>query len=201
MRIIMGVGVIFLGFISVLLFRYIQARSASPFTPQQSTFILAPPTQAITATITQTTGIVEHLTREADDYQEATPGGAVRQGESIATKNGTALITLGNLGTVSLMNNAEISLVHLIPDSLMFLHKAGSIDYKTDTSIRVLHAFVQLSGDATISVRGPIVTVLVTQGTAKLALVDIENNTKVWEITQGQSVIVNDETRTIVYTR
>jgi len=199
MRFLIGVGTIFLGLIGILLFRYIQIRSVPSFTPQPSTFTLQPPAQAITATLSQSTGVVEQFTRQADDYQEATPGGIIHHGESIATKRGAATITLANLGIVSLRDDAEISFVNLIPDSLMFLHTAGVIDYKTHASIRALHALVELAGDATISVDAPIVKILVTSGTAKIALVDNENNTNVWNFVQSQSAIVNDETRTIVY--
>lgn len=197
-HVFIGSILFFLGFFGVFAFRFVQVQNSPPFVPQPSSFTLEPPSATITATLSQSSGVVQQFTREARDYQEATPSGSIRQGESIATKNGAATITISNPGTVTLGSNAEIRFVNLLPDSLMFLHKAGTIDYKTNTSIRALRALIELTGDATISVDEPKVKILVTRGSAKLALVDTQNNTTIWNVEEGQMAQINSETRTVV---
>lgn len=192
----LGVIFVFVGLLAVFTFRYVQVSRTAPFVPQASSFTLSPPRQAITGTLTQSTGIVEQFTREAEDYQEATPGGVIRQGESIATKRGSAIIALDTLGTVSMGDNSEMSFVNLIPTSLMLWHKSGTVEYEVNSadpfSIRALHALVELSGDATISINDTIVKILVAKGTAKLALVDDDNKTNVWNIIEGQTARISD---------
>jgi len=200
-RPLIGSFVILLGFVGVLTLRYIQTKQNPVFVSQLSSITLQPPAQAITAALSQSTGVVEQFTREADAYQEATPGGTVRQGESVATKQGTATVTMGTRATVLLHGNAEVSFVSLIPDSFMLLQKAGVVDYEVNTvspvSIRAQHALVELAGDATISVDDPIIKIEVVKGTAKLALVDTENNTTIWNMTEGQLARINDKTRVV----
>lgn len=198
----LGVILVFIGLLAVFTFRYVQISRIAPFVPQPSSLTLDPPAHAITGTLSQSTGIVEHFTREADDYQEATPGGSIRQGESIATKRGSARINIENIGSVTLSNNSEMSFVNLIPSSLMLWHKSGSVEYEVNSvdpfSIRALHALITLSGDATINVSGEIVRVQVTKGSARLALVGTDNATQVWDITQGHLAQINDKTRQVV---
>ncbi len=197
-----GSIVVFIGLTGVFLFRYLQVRSSPAFIPQSSTFELQPPAQATTATLSQSQGEVEQLTREVDEYQEATPGGSIRQGEAIATKRGSATITLDTLGRISMGSKAEISLVNLIPEALMFRQKSGTISYEVNSvhpfSIRALHTLLTLAGDGTISVDEPIVNIRLTKGTAKLALVDTENNTNIWNLVEGQLAQINNQTRVVV---
>lgn len=188
MKLSFVVALVFLGLAGVLTFRYFQVKNNPPFTPQPSSFTLSPPSQAITASLSESAGVVEQFTREADDYQEATPGGAIRQGESIATKDGSATITLGTLGTISMEEDSETSFVSLIPASLLLRQKSGTVTYEVNStnsfSIRVSDALITLNGDATVAMD----KITVTKGTARLAQVDANNNTNVWDIIKGETV-------------
>lgn len=201
MKLSFAVALVFLGLAGILTFRYFQVKNSPAFAPQPSSFTLSPPSQAITAALSESAGVVEQFTREADDYQEATPGGAIRQGESIATKRGSAVIALDTLGSVSMGDNSEMSFVSLIPTSLVVWQKSGTVAYEVNASdpfsIRALHALITLSGDASLAIDGTDILFRVTKGTAKLALVDTDNNTNVWNIVEGQRAIVDDEARSV----
>lgn len=200
-RLFIGSFFVFLGIAGPFLIRAWQVKNVPPFIPQPSSFTLDPPAQAITATLSQSEGNVEHLTREADEYGEATPGGAIHQGEAIATKRGSATITLENLGILTLKENSEISIVNLIPQSLMLRQPSGTITYETGPSpfsVRTLHILAEIMGTVIIDVDDPIAEITVIKGATKFALVDTENNTKIWSLSGGQMAQINDETRIVV---
>ena len=188
-RVKLGIGLVLLGMTAIFVFRYFQVRNTPAFVAQPSSFSLQPPAQAITGTLAETHGVVEHRTREADYYAEATPGGTIRQGESVASKNGSATIMLGNLGSVSMKKETEVSFVNLIPASLTVWQKAGTASYEVNTShpfsIRVSGALVILNGDATITMKN----ITVTRGTARIARVDNDNKTNVTKI-RGKTVYI-----------
>jgi hypothetical protein len=178
-----------------------KAQQRPAFVSQTSTFLLEPPAGAIPVNLTTSTGTVEQFVRENTEYTQATPGGMIRQGESIATKLGNAIITLADSGNITLRNNSQISFIHLLPNSIVLWHRAGAIEYEVNSmnpfSIRTLHALVELWGDAVISTDDPIIKIQLNKGTAKVAIVDADNNTKIWNMTEGQLLRIDDDTREV----
>jgi len=195
------VGIVVLGVVCVFVVRALWAHKSPLFVPQNSFLDLVPPRQAITGIIAQSSGEVFQFTRENDGYTPATPGGTLRQGEAIATKQGAVALSFNNAGHVSLKENSELSAASLVADAIMFQQKEGIIFYEVNSitpfSIRALHALFTLNGDATLTIRGTQVMFQVTKGTAKLALVDTDNNTHVWDLVEGNRAFVDDNAREV----
>ncbi len=198
---IIGGCVVVFGFACVLAFQLIRTGSSPSFVAQSSVLELNAPTAATTGTLAAQQGEVLQLLRENDQYTPATPGGTLRQGEAVATKQGAVTIVLGDAGIISLSDHSEISFVNLVPSAFLFRQKSGTISYEVNAlnpfSFRVLRALVTLNGDAVVALRDTQAIVTITKGTAKLALVDTQNNTNVWDLTEHHRAIINDETRTV----
>jgi hypothetical protein len=198
----------FLGFGSFFGYKYIKTpKNTMPpastiqvsITPEP-TFALIPPSQAVSGILTITKGKADIFTRTADTYGEATSGGIILTGESIATKEKSlATVEIANLLSVRMDETSEVSFANLYQDDMVLLQKSGTVLYKMTggnkpISIRVLHNLVALeSGEMTISLDGTDVVVSVSSGTAKLAQVDNDNTTHVWDIQEKQRAVIDDK--------
>lgn len=201
-RAFIGGGIILLGIAGVFLLRIIQTKQTPAFIPRQTHLELQPPATALTGTLAWKEGDVLKTLRDADDFTPATASGTVLQGETIATKKGKALVTLQDAGTVSLMDASEVSFVNLVPDALLLRQKSGTVSYEVNSlapfSIRILHTLVTINGDASITLGETAITLRITKGTAKLALVDADNNTQIWDLVQGDRALIDDDARTVL---
>lgn len=193
---------ILLGIVGVIAVQYVRVRRMPGFVPKTSSFSLQPPSQAITGKLSLSTGTVQQFFREADGFREATHGGTIRQGESIETTQGTATITLGSFGSVSMDNNTQLSFINLVPTSLMLWQKSGTVLYEVNSSypfsIRAGRSLITIYGDGKVSMTASRTTLSVSKGTATIGIVDEVNKTKVYNVIQGETArINNDQTVTI----
>lgn len=193
--------VIVLGFAGFFAYRYVRVQKTTPFLPQPSSTILEPPKQAVTGILTLVNGSVTQKTRQSDEFREASAGGKILQGESVATKLGSATISFEPIGTVFMGNQTELAAVNLVPGENVFLQKSGTVQYEAGTqfplSVRALHSLSEISGNTTITILGTSITVRVTEGTTKLALVDQNNDTKVWTVNMGHQADIDDVSRNV----
>lgn len=187
---LLGIGCMFA-------FRYIQVRQIPPFAPQPPALTLLPPTVALTGTLIETSGTVKHLTREAEEYQEATPGGTIFQGESLATQQGTARVNMGEIGSVILDEDTEISFINFIPGQLVFRQRSGSATYENNTltpiSIRTGDALITLRGDGKILMTTARITLSVVKGTATIGVVDENNETHAYSVIGGETAHIHSD--------
>ena len=192
------------GFITLLGFRYAQVRYRHPFTPQLSTFSLNPPARAVTGTLTITKGNAEKLSRTGSVYEEASTGARILIGESVATKeNSAATVSVNGIVTASLESKAELVLANLFAENMLLLQKTGKISYDVTSgkqlSIRALHALISItSGSTTINIIDTDMSVSVKTGSANIALVDTDNNTRTWNLKEGQRANIDDTARKVL---
>jgi hypothetical protein len=209
-RILLFVGAFFLGFVIILSVSYIRAQQTKmPFekTPlQKNTFLeptlaLEPPANALNGYLTIIKGKVDKLSRSDSEYKEAVNGSKVLIGESVATKDAaSAFIAIEGYVDTRLSANSEVSYANLFPENTVLLQKMGEVEYTIirPISVRVLHTLVSMQqGMETIEMNGSTVSVKVTSGSAKIALVDLDNTTKVYELSAGKKATINDEKRTV----
>jgi len=204
-----------IGVIAVWGFQYIRHTNNS-YTPTSMTsqspavsptpFILTPPSQSVSGTLTILHNKVTQLTRTNDSYQDATPGGQILTGESVATdENGIAVATVSGIVTATLNQNAELAFANLFPTDMVLEQKSGKIQYDvTDSgypmSVRALHTLVSInSGTAIINVIDSDMSITVKTGSLKFALVDNDNNTHVWNLTAGHRANIDDPTRSVYF--
>lgn len=191
------------GLTALLVLRFVQVKSKQAFTPLPSDFSLNPPAKALTGTLTITKGKAEKLSRTGNAYEEASTGAQILIGESVATKeNSLASVTVNGLVTVILESKAELVFANLFTENMLLLQKAGKATYDVATekqlSVRTLHALVSItSGSTTINIIDTDMSVSVKTGSAKLALVDMDNNTRVWNLKEGQRATIDDTAREV----
>ena len=195
-----------IGTVSVVAFRLWQVKGAGhiSFAPQQSSFVFKPPSDALKGKFLLINGSVKKEQREKNDFEDVNIREEILQGEKIATgKKSQATVEFPNFVKVNLGSNAEIGFNNLIPANFLLSQSLGSVTYEllqdnVPLSVRSLHVLLTVnSGKSEVAVSDETIAVKVLSGKAKLALVDLENKTHVWEIKEGQKALVNDTQRRV----
>jgi hypothetical protein len=194
------------GAISVIMFRLWQVKTAGniPFIPQQSLFVLKPPSDALEGKLLLSNGNIKKKPRDKAEFNKINVGEEILQGERIAaSEKSKAVIEFINLVKINLSSNTEIGFNNLIPANFLLSQSSGSVDYEllrsdVPISVRSLHTLVTInSGNCAITADQETITIKVLAGSATLALVDLENKTSVWEIKEGQEVLIDDVQRRV----
>jgi len=194
-----------IGLVTIMGLRYVQASQTKPeFQPHPSTFELNPPQQAVIATLVQTTGKVEKLSRNDGEFYEASPGASIYQGEAVATQaRSNAMIDVGGLINITLEGFSEVSFANLLPDGLLLHQKSGRATYiitgsVQPVSVRVPGAVAEIStGEITVRIADPDVYIIVKSGSVKIAAVDSENFTRVTTLLAGESAVIDGATNRV----
>jgi len=197
-----------LGFGGVVGYQFIRSKQNAPAvaTPasqptQELTFALVPPSEAVWGILTVTSGHAEKFSRGETEYKEASTGAQILLGESIATKeNSSATTDVSGIVKASLGASSELVFANLFPTDFVLQQKIGKIDYLVTKpiSVRALHSLVTIeSGDTTINIIDTDMSITVKTGSVKFALVDNDNNTKVWNLNTGQRANIDDKTREV----
>lgn len=196
---------------------YVQRLPQQLFTPDVTQTILTPPKQALEGTIESSRGTVKKLARlpaiptvrrwqagEAKDFATVDATQPILQGEILATeRGGRAKVTIDDIW-ITLEGDTEVEFVNLVYPTILFRHRRGSATYATTTSsfsIRSLHALIELgTGKLLLTTNDQTIDIRLTSGTAKLALVDANNETHVWKLTDSDRATINDGTREVTTT-
>jgi hypothetical protein len=203
-----------LGFAGVLGYQYLRApkHTAAPSiaTPTEitttpvPTLALVPPTQALSGTLTIARGKADIFARGATGFSEASTGAQILLGEAVATKEDSlARIYIHNVATIDMESEAEVVFANLFAENMVLQQKAGKVNYSLvegvkPVAIRALHALVSVrSGKAVVTIDETDISVVVKTGSVKLAMVDTENNTHVWDLAAGDRADIDDEARDV----
>jgi hypothetical protein len=136
---------------------------------------------------------------------ESTAGAQILLGESIATKDrSSATIMLSDTLTAAIGEHAELVFSNLFPENTVLQQKSGKIFYSVQSphpvSIRALHALITASSSAFfINVVDSDIAVTAQSGIVKIALVDANNDTHVWNLEDGSRANIDDEKRKIFF--
>lgn len=205
-NVLLAIGCFFLGFAGIIGLRYMQRKTFPPFVPVATMFRLTPPANAGSGTIIETQGKIKLLRRGADEFSEASRGAKIVQGETLATEYKTRTrVNIDRIADLTLDASTEITFDNLVPESFVLVQKSGSVDYELTgsahpVSIRALHSLISIaSGASSVRVGNASVTVAVRHGSSKLAIVDTDNNTRVYDVVSGQTLFVNDSLRTVKF--
>lgn len=180
--------------------RYVLTTRAGEFIPKDSSGPLTPPTDARVGILSFSEGAVTHLVRGTNNFTEATPGGTIRQGESIATAMGTASISIPDIGTLEIGDHTEISFANLIPDAPVFFQTYGTVRYSAETvpvSVRMLHSVLTGQGSAVLTYENFIAQIDIESGSFTVGIIDPQNTTHTYTGTAGQTMYVNDMERSV----
>ena len=166
-------------------------------------FILQPPAQSLKGTLIEQAGSVKHKTRDANAYVDASASATILIGESVATgDDGMASIRIPNLCTTKLGKNSEIAFLNLFAENSVFQQKSGNILYEIvsnkPVAIRALHTLIQ-SEESTFSVNivDTDIAVIAEKGNIKIAIVDTDNVTHLYTLSEGKRANIDDTARTV----
>lgn len=196
------------GLTSVFGFRIWQVKRAKsvPFSPQESSFSLKPPSEALVGRLTEVEGDVKKESRNDGEFKEVKEKEQILDGEKLATGGKSqASVELPGFAKVTLDSNSEVGFVSLLPSSFLIKQARGVVGYRllqneNSLSIRSLHLLLTLdSGESKVETSAEDGEIIVKQlaGKAKLALVDLENKTHVWQLEERQTALINDAERTV----
>lgn len=195
----------FVGLVGVFAFRIQQVKKAGniPFFAEQPSFISQPPSDAIIGKLLSVEGRVEKEARGKDELEEIDEESDMLQGERLITKEKSkAEVEFPDFAKIDIGSDTEMSFINLLPSSFLVEQKTGEVDYKllqdeNPVSARCLHALLSFySGEIEVGIEDGEITIWVLEGKAKLAMVDLENNTHVWQFEKDQKVLIDDATRT-----
>lgn len=206
-----------LGLSTVLGYQYLRTMQAAaplvqprpgadqPLTGPEPTFALVPPSQAVSGTLTVVSGHAEKYSRGDTEYKEASTGAQILLGESVATKdNSTATAEANGIVKASMDPTSELVFANLFPTNFVLLQKNGKIEYVVakPISVRALHALISMQpGDSTVNIIDTDMSITVKIGSVQFALVDNDNNTKVWNLKAGERANIDDTARTVTLGR
>lgn len=188
--------VVVLGMLLVLGTAAVSPRFQHPFQASPSGTGFEPPSAANPARLETLTGDVLQYARGADGFTPATPSGSVRQGETVATLQGAAAISIENHGGLMLDSGAEIAFISLKRDAFLFLQRSGPVRYRTDGapfSVRISRAVVELSGEAEIDREPDGFSIHVLTGNARVGYVDSDNTTHVADIQEDSRAVFSND--------
>jgi FecR protein len=174
----------------------------SEATPASTPFQLSVPSQAISGVLKELHGTVLKFSRNDSDYMESTKGAQILLGESIATrKDSSAEISLSDILTAALGENSELVFANTFRENSVLQQKSGKIFYSVESlhpvSVRALHTLVSASSSAfLVTITDSDIAVTAQSGVVKVALVDTNNDTHVWELEDGQRMNIDDISKT-----
>ena len=201
-----GVGLLFLS-------RYLRVRFSSPppFTPKQSTFELLPPSQSLTANTSVASGYPLVKPRDATQSGLLMQSRTLIEGDTIITDaTSSAQFTVGDQTVIaSLAENAEVVLSDTQPTHFLLVQRSGNVSYISQLteslSIRVSSALVVLNqGYSNVELlynpSSQLLTVEMLRGGGQFSLIDIDNNTQVESLVEGDVAEINMRTKTFEVT-
>lgn len=207
-KIIILILAFFIGIIIFFTFRIWQVKKAAKviFTPYKSSFELAPAKEALKGKLVTIKGEVKKESRDDDEFKKVEEDEEVLSGEKLATgEKSEAEVAFENFVKMSLGPDTEVSFVSLIPASFLIRQSRGTVTYEilkdeTLISIRSLNMLFEQKGGKsvfTVDSNKAEVTIEMVRGEGKIAMVDRENKTYVWEIKEGQRVLIDNKDRTV----
>lgn len=187
----------FIGIVSLRIFQ-VQKREGKSFSAVKSTFKLEPPVTALIGELS-TSGVVKKYGREDEDFHMIEQGN-ILQGERIRTENNAkADINFERFAKINLNEDSEVGFINTNSTEFLIKQISGKVGYQIDNTGK------------TLSIRDGIILVSLTSGKViivnnseknqikisiggdiKIALIDSNNKTKIWNFSQG-SVVVDSE--------
>lgn len=199
-----------LGLSAVLGYQYLKTKQAitpvvvTPTIDQptpEPTFALIPPSEAVSGTLTVLSGHAEKFSRGETEYKEASTGAQILLGESVATKaNSSAVTEVSGIVKANMGPTAELVFANLFPTNFVLQQKNGKVDYivTKPISVRALHVLATINpGVTTVNIIDTDLSITVKTGSVKFALVDTDNNTRVWNLKTGERANIDDTARTV----
>jgi hypothetical protein len=193
---------------AVVIFGYLwdaprNSQFLKPFFPKTLFSVENAPSQTLSGKIASMSGSVAWQSRTADYATLINSPVKLQQGEAISTyENGKATINFPAIGNMTFSPNTQVNFIQTLPANFVVEQKQGISTYTKNgnipVSIRALDLLINLEeGNCTVSVDkdSANITVTVNSGSIKVAFNDINNNTNIVTINEGEQYLFNNNTK------
>ncbi|HLD01986.1 MAG TPA: hypothetical protein VJC10_03870 [Patescibacteria group bacterium] len=160
------------------------------------------PSDSLAGNIVTLSGEVAWQSREATTPAKISSVRPIQQGEVLKTATGSATVNFENSAKLIISPNSEIEFAQTLPANFVFVQNMGTIEYnrlgKIPLSVRVMHLLIEQDlGDIMVSLDKDKRTVTVDVNNGKITAVfnDLEYNSKLFHVSEGQKLIFDDKTR------
>ena len=160
------------------------------------------PSDSLAGNIVTLSGEVAWQSREATTPAKISSVRPIQQGEVLKTATGSATVNFENSAKLIISPNSEIEFAQTLPANFVFVQNMGTIEYnrlgKIPLSVRVMHLLIEQDlGDIMVSLYKDKRTVTVDVNNGKITAVfnDLEYNSKLFHVSEGQKLIFDDKTR------
>lgn len=174
----------------------------TPVSHHTSFSLDTPPSDSLRGNIATMSGTVDWESRSATQPATLHSSPQIEQGEDIATEtDGTALVQFPTCCSMQLSPLTHLSFVQTLPANIVIAQSQGSVEYATTNipvSVRSLSLLITMTNDDivfTMSKTQPILSIFVKKGLLQASYNDLQYNSTVIPVTEGQTFIFNDTTR------
>lgn len=176
------------------------------FVAQISSFSFQVPEKAVSGQLVNLKDTVRKLPREGKEFVSIKENEKILVGEKLVTsKNSQVQVLFSDLATISLGSNSEIAFVSLIPESFLINQLTGRVTYEAKDdqhpiSVRSLNLLLMLEKGNVLVITDAAkgeTNIFSSTGQGKIAVVDLDNNTNIWQIKEGVNMIVDNNERTV----
>ena len=125
----------------------------------------------------------------------------IQQGEKLITGDKSDLtLVFSSIGSVSLDENTELEIIQTLPGHLVFNQTGGGSNFTGPMAVRLKSLLIQIDGnlETMFELKAPIVTLTLKSGQATAAYNDLNYLSHKRELTAGQTLTFNDDTRRVV---
>jgi hypothetical protein len=205
---LIGIGLVF-GY-SVFKTQNFQQKPIIQKQKQTATFsIETPPSESLKGSIASRSGTLFWESRIATAPSELKDNVQIQQGERLITKDKSNLIVnFDHVCSIVFSENADLSFIQTLPIDFVVEQKKGTIKYVANgnapLSIRIKNALItKISGmiQITVTDEDPIISISTVQGTAKIGFNDLDYNSQVFTLQEGQVYEYNNDERTAINTK
>jgi hypothetical protein len=211
MKIVLVGGIMFvIGFCLILLTKNEQAvinntvQNSVEQKPDYPTVSLVQPNKALATSLISVKGTVEKIPWDLFDPVPAKSNSPLLQGDEILTHAKSAAgIEIQGQTSILLAENTDISLSSLVGERVLINQKSGTVDFSVQSGAVPLNVITGkslleiASGSVRIIIAKNTIDISVIKGAAKLGYVDRTDNTKTWQLRDGQNAVINTATRRV----
>lgn len=198
---ILGTLMIIIGY---LLFFSRDSQFIKPFLPKTMFSIENAPSQTLIGEVASISGNVSWLSRTASFAMLINSPTKLQQGEEVITQNnGKASITFSKVVNLNVSPNTQVNLIQTLPSDVVIEQKQGLVMYdkngETPVSIRALDLLINIDKgrcEVLVDKDTSDITVTVSTGSVTVAFNDINNNTNIKSISEGEKYLFNNDSKT-----
>lgn len=200
------------GVSAIFMFSILKTQESPPLrqkpipTPASTFSIETPPSESLKGSITKRSGILFFESRTATAPAQLNDSVPIQQGEKlIAKEEGSATVNFDRVGSMMLLENADLAFIQTLPVDFVVEQKKGTVKYiitgEIPFSIRIRNALLTKttgSIEITMEDEDPVITISTFQGQALIGFNDLDYISQVFTLNEGQIYEYDSDERTAI---